>query len=124
MSRRVRELTRLNTDFQNMVDMSVKMETIYQCLVKKENYRMLSKFQYNTDETPLRSARVAVAPPMTDVIISLFFNDVRMKLKIIFLLRLYRPKLTFPRTVYAQGLLRNLLQLLHRCFLLGELLHQ
>ena len=46
----------------------MSMESIYHCLVSTENYRMLSNFQYNMDETPLRSARLAVPPPMTDVI--------------------------------------------------------
>lgn len=62
------EVNRLNSDYAKMVDVAMNMESIYHCMVAKENYRMLAHFQYNHDETPIRSARLAGPPPMTDVI--------------------------------------------------------
>lgn len=50
-----------------MVGMDVSIESIYHFLVSTENYRMLAHFEYNLEEKPLRSARLSVAPPMTDV---------------------------------------------------------
>ena len=56
-----------------MVDVAMNMESIYHCLVNTENYRMLSNFAYTMEETPFRSARLATAPPMTDVINEYYF---------------------------------------------------
>lgn len=46
---------------------NMTMESIYKFMVNTENYRMLANFEYNLNETPLRSGRLSVAPPMTDV---------------------------------------------------------
>lgn len=70
-SRRKRELERLNSEYMGMVGVSSHMtiESIYEYMVNTENYRMLADFEYNKNETPLRSGRLSVAPPpMTDVI--------------------------------------------------------
>lgn len=56
-----------------MIDVAMNMESIYHCMVNKENYRMLANFQYTHQETPLRSARLGEAPPMTDV--SVIFTE-------------------------------------------------
>lgn len=50
-----------------MVELAVNIESIYHFQVSNENYRMLSQFEYNVEETPLRSARLSRPPPMTDV---------------------------------------------------------
>lgn len=60
-------LGRLNKEYQGLVEMSLNVESIYQYMVETENYRMLAHFEYNKDETPLRSKRVSEAPPLTDV---------------------------------------------------------
>ena len=73
-SRRMFEVNRLNSDYAKMVDVAMNMESIYHCMVNRENYRMLAHFHYNLDETPLRSARLSAAPPMTDVIIKKHIN--------------------------------------------------
>ena len=73
VSRREEQLSRLNAEYKRMVDVAMNMESIYHYLVNTENYRMLAHFEYNIEETPLRSARIAVAPPMTDVCFFKFF---------------------------------------------------
>lgn len=69
-SRRKRELERLNSEYQGMIGVSshMTMESIYEYMVKTENYRMLADFEFSKEEAPLRSGRLSVAPPpMTDV---------------------------------------------------------
>ena len=45
------------------VSSHMTMESIYEYMVKTENYRMLADFDYNLQETPLRSGRLSVGPP-------------------------------------------------------------
>ena len=92
-SRRQREINRLNAEYQGMVDITQNIETIYHFLVETENYRMLSQFEFDKKETPIRSARLSVPLPLTDVIILSIINSTYLSPYIIisFLLFIYRP---------------------------------
>lgn len=60
-------MERLNGEYQAMISVKVDIKSIYSYMVHSENYRVLSKFEYNWKETPIRSGRIAVPPAVTDV---------------------------------------------------------
>ena len=68
-----------------MVDVAMNMESIYHYLVNTENYRMLAHFEYNLKETPLRSSRISVPPPMTDVCLILFVSNEKFNFLIFYI---------------------------------------
>ena len=75
-------LDRLNKDYMQMneMDQVLSMDGIYIYMVNKENYRMMSQFEFNWEERPLRSARICNTPIRTDVsyltIISFLFLSI------------------------------------------------
>ena len=67
--RRKKIIFRLNSEYQALISVKVKMSGIYQYMVQSENYRVLSQYEYTKEEPPLRSGRISERPAMTDVII-------------------------------------------------------
>lgn len=65
--RRKHIIERLNSEYQAMISVKVKMFAIYEYLVNSENYRVLSQYEYSWKELPLRSSRICQKPALTDV---------------------------------------------------------